>query len=1035
MSSSCYKLVVCLCVAGAAWGQTSAGNGAISGTVTDPSGAAVSGAQVVIDNQKLGLHRNLKTTGGGVFNAPTLPPNSGYQVSVNAPGFGEFKQENITLLVGQNVNLPVALSVKTKAMQIDVEDVAPIVDNKIDVSQNITQHQIDNLPINGRRVDSFVLLTPGVVPDGTFGLLSFRGIPGGNNFLTDGNDTTDSFYNENAGRTRIPTQISQDAVQEFQVLTDGYTAEYGRALGGVVNTITRSGTNDFHGTAFWYFRNRTLDARDPFSTVNPSEWRHQFGGSLAGRIIKDKLFYFINTEEQRRQFPLVSTITNNPSAVNGNTQTWNGCGVATGGNPAASPAQCAAINGTLKRFFGTIPRTADQDTALGKIDYRLNDLNSLSFDFNYQHFYSPNGIQTGAVVNGGGALNSNGYDDVNVRYGRAAWTYTPTPTIVNEARFGWFKDRQFDAVNTNLLDPVFGPLSVSVNGVGIGGANYLPRIQPSESRYEAADNLSYTVGKHSLKFGVDYFNTEDYTNQLVNGNGSFSYSNVNAFALDYSGNTANGRRYTNYSQAFGNRAVDASYNELSLYAQDQYKVRPNVTLYYGVRYETTFFPKPPLSNPFYPQTGRIPDDKLNFAPRAGFAWSLNGDKTVIRSGYGMFYGRYPGAMTNSLFTTNNLYQQSFTLNNPAQITAAGPVFPALLPAPPPSGAGAAVVGFAANNLRTPYSQQADFGIQQALGKNTSITLSYLWSNAIELLSVRDLNLPTLPNHTVTYNVLNSSNALVGSFVSPVYLASDIIDKRFARILQVENGGQSSYNALALQIQRRLTHGLEGSLSYTWSHAIDYNLGGAGNNLFFGNNAPSNLYNGNYRADRGDGALDQRQRLVINWVYSPTFTGSNSVLAKFLINNWQLADITTIATGQPATASVAVTSALSATQLMQAGLGRGQSLAYPGSSPNGFGGSSRVPFLAPDTLRLPDSFRTDVRLTKVLPFSERYRVALNFEVFNLTNTITYTSLNGRQYNLNGFNLTPATGFGQVTASSGFPDGTNARRAQASIRIDF
>ena len=262
MNFSSSRALVCLLVfAAIASAQTSAGNGAISGSVNDTSGAVVSGARVTLDNQKLGIHRELKTTGGGVFSAPALPPNSGYQLTVVALGFAQFRQDNITVLVGQNVNLPVTLGLKTTTTQIQVEDVAPITEDKIDVSQNVTQHQIDNLPINGRRVDSFVLLTPGVVPDGAFGLLSFRGIPGGNDFMTDGNDTTETFYNENAGRTRIPTQISQDAVQEFQVLSGGYTAEYGRALGGVVNTITRSGTNQFHGTAFWFFRNRTLDAR------------------------------------------------------------------------------------------------------------------------------------------------------------------------------------------------------------------------------------------------------------------------------------------------------------------------------------------------------------------------------------------------------------------------------------------------------------------------------------------------------------------------------------------------------------------------------------------------------------------------------------------------------------------------------------------------------------------------------------------------------------------------------------------------------
>lgn len=1023
-----------LVVTATAVAQTAAGTGAISGTVTDPSGGVVPNAIVKIDNEKLGLHRELKTTGGGLFSASTLPPNSDYQLSVSSAGFANFEQQSITLLVGQNLTFPITLRLATTGTQVEVQAVEPIIEVKMDVSQNVTEHQIDNLPINGRRVDSFVLLTPGVVPDGTFGLLSFRGIPGGNNFMTDGNDTTESFYNENAGRTRIPTQISQDAVQEFQVLDDAYSAEYGRALGGVVNTITRSGTNDFHGTGYWYFRNRTLDARDPFSTVNPSEWRHQFGGSLSGHIVKDKLFYFLNTEGQRRQFPLVSSIIS-PSAVNSSTETWLGCGVAGGGLPAATPAQCSAIDQTLKRFYGTIPRTADQDTAFGKIDWRPNEKNAVSLSLNFEHFYSPNGIQTGAVVTSGGALNSNGFDDVNTRYGRAQWTLTPGAALVNEARFGWFKDRQSDSVNPALLDPTLGALSVSVNGVAIGSGNYLPRIQPSENRYEAADNLSYTVGRHSFKFGMDYFWTEDYTNQLVNGNGSYSYPNANAFALDYSGNTTGRKSYSSYSQAFGRRAVDSILNEFAGYAQDQYKLRPDLTLYYGLRYEHTFFPTPPLVNADYSQTGRIPSDGLNFAPRVGLAWSLNGDRTIIRSGYGIYYARYPTAMLNSLFTTNNLYQQSFSLQTSAAAqAAAAPVFPNLLPSAPALGAGAATIGFGAPDLRTPYSEQADFAVQQALGRNTSLTVSYLWSRAAQMLTVRDLNLRN-PTHTVTYNIFDTAGGLVGAYMTPVYLASDKLDSRYARIIEVDNGGNSYYNGLAVQLQRRLAHGFEGSLSYTWSHAIDTNMGAAGSNLFLGNNAPTTLFNGDYKGDKGDGSLDQRQRLVINWIYSPIFTRKTDWLSRFLVNNWQLATITTIATGQPVTETLAVSTALTTAQLTALGLPSG--LAYTGSSGslNGFGGSNRVPWLAPNTLRLPDSYRVDARLTKVLPVSERFRVTLNFEAFNLTNTITYTGLTSRGYTLSGLNIVPAAGLGTYTASSGFPDGTNARRAQVSARVDF
>jgi hypothetical protein len=1027
ISATMFVLSCCSAV----FSQSGGGLSSLTGVVTDSSAAAIANAEVLVDNQALGIHRKLQTNGSGVFNAPALVPSSGYEVTVNAPGFARFQNRDITILVGQNVTISAKLQVASSSTTVDVQDLAPMVETKIDVSQNVTQHQIDNLPINGRRVDSFVLLTPGVVPDGTFGLLSFRGIPGGNNFMTDGNDTTETFYNENAGRTRIPTQISQDAVQEFQVLSDSYSAEYGRALGGVVNTVTRSGTNNLHGTAYWFFRNRSLNARDPFASFNPAESRHQFGGSISGPVIKEKLFFFFNTEEQLRDFPLVSSIIN-PTAINSATRTWNGCGVATGGAPAASAQQCAAINNLLGRFFTTLPRTANQETALGKIDWRPNDKNTFSFSMNYQHFNSPDGIQTGAVVTSGGALNSNGNDDVSIRYGRASWTLVPGGSTVNEARFGWFKDRQADSVDSKLLDPTYGALTLSVNGLAIGSGNYLPRIQPSENRFEYADNFSWTTGKHSLKFGVNYLSTEDYTNQLVNGNGSYSFPNANAFALDYSGNTTGRKDYTSFSQAFGNRAVDATLNELSFYAQDQYRLFKNLTLYYGIRYEHTFMPKPPLTNPDYPQTGRIPSDNLNFAPRVGFAWNVNGGNTVIRSGYGIYYGRYPGAMINSLFTTNNLYQQSLTLQTSAAAQLAlAPVFPALLSSPAGTP-GAATVGFAAPDLRTPYSQQGDFAIQHALNANTSVTLSYMWSHASQMLTVRDLNVGT-PTHSITYNILDSNGAAAGTYTTPVYLAADRVDSRYLRVNEVDNGGNSFYNGLAVQVQRRLAHGFEGSLSYTWSHAIDTNMGNAGGNLFLGNNSPSTLFNGDYKGNKGDSGLDQRHRLVINWIWSPTFKKSSDLVSRILLNNWQLGTITTIATGQPTTESLNIASALTAAQVTSLGLP--SNLAFTGGTLNGFGGSSQVPWLGVNTLRLPNTYRADARLSKILPITERFTATLNFEVFNLTNTPTVTGMTSRGYTATGLNISPAVGLGTPTATSGFPDGTNARRAQASIRLAF
>src|SRR6185369_575484 len=303
-------IVFAILCSGSAFAQSVAGLGAISGIVRDASGAAVPGAQVVIANESKGIRRTLTTTEAGVFTAPSLPPAPGYSVIANKQGFAQYELKDIQVLVGQNIGLEIALAVAGAATQVQVDATAPIVDNtKTDVSQVIGSSQILELPINGRRVDSFVLLAPAVVPDGTFGLVSFRGIAGGNSFLTDGNDTTNQYYNENAGRTRITSQISQDAVQEFQVVSNNYSAEFGHATGGVVNTLTRSGGNGFHGTGYWFFRNQDFNAKDTFATINPQEKRNQIGASAGGKIIKDKLFYFLNYEALRRDFPLIASIT------------------------------------------------------------------------------------------------------------------------------------------------------------------------------------------------------------------------------------------------------------------------------------------------------------------------------------------------------------------------------------------------------------------------------------------------------------------------------------------------------------------------------------------------------------------------------------------------------------------------------------------------------------------------------------------------------------------------------------------------------
>ncbi len=248
--------------------------------------------------------RNLETNDSGAFAAPALLPGSGYKVTVTAAGFATYEAKDLTLQVGQNLNLSIAMAVGQTTTSVEVNAAAQMLeDTKTDVSQVVNTRDIMELPINGRRVDSFVLNTAGVTNDATFGLLSFRGVAGNNSFLLDGNDNTEQFYDENAGRTRIQSQVSADAVQEFEVVSTNFSAEYGRAMGGVVNTVTKSGTNGIHGSAFYFLRSTGFDAHDPYSAFNPTEHRIQTGGTVGGAIVKNKLFYFLSADITRRNFP------------------------------------------------------------------------------------------------------------------------------------------------------------------------------------------------------------------------------------------------------------------------------------------------------------------------------------------------------------------------------------------------------------------------------------------------------------------------------------------------------------------------------------------------------------------------------------------------------------------------------------------------------------------------------------------------------------------------------------------------------------
>ena len=597
--------------------------------------------------------------------------------------------------------------------------------------------------------------------------------------------------------------------------------------------------------------------------------------------------------------------------------------------------------------------------------------------------------------------------------------------MLNEARFGWFKDRLFDDASADFLFPGLGRAELTVNSTNnLGVASQYPRLNPSERRFQFSDNLSWTKGAHTMKFGFDAASTQDYQKQLINQYGTCSYLSLNNFALDFSGNTSGAKNWVTYSQRFGNPVVDVTLKNYGFYGQDSYRLNSRLLVNFGIRYEYTSIPQPSTVNPDYPQSGVIPTTKTNWAPRLGLTYSLTKDqKTILRAGYGIFYARYQGGLINTFFTNNSVYQQSLTFNrsNAAQL-AAGAVYPNFLAASAFAAApGSGDITIPDKNLRNPYTHQGNLGIERQINSTINLNVSYLWSQGVRLYGVRDLNIGPL-SAPVTYSIMDTTNAnVIGTYTTPTYRGPRP-DTRYRRVNQVENPGLSYYNALAVQVNKRYSHGFQTGVSYTWAHAIDLNQSGGDNNIFF-SSGPTSYANGDFAAEKGSAINDTRHRFVINSVWSPTFSRSNSAVARYLINNWQLSQVTPLQSAQPTNSTVTVSGNAFTGALVNASL-------------NGCGcGFGRVPFQPVSNLDLDQIYRVDARLVKKLPFNERVTGYLQFEAFNMFNAQYDTVCRTAEYNLVGTQLRYIPSYGEGSSTRVSPDGTSARRGQVSLRITF
>ena len=979
------------------WAQAS-GSGTITGTVSDPNGAVVPNATVLIRNAETGIEQSLSTNAAGLYTAPFLPPGR-YEITASKTGFARLLRKDLLLQVGQTLTIDVTLSIQATTETVTVTGQASLVDpDKTEMSQVVSEAQQEYLPTAGRRWESFAFLTPNVTNDGGSGLVSYRGVSGlYNQSSVDGTNNSQAFFSETKGRTTIPYIYSMDSIQEFQVNSSNYSAQLGQAAGGIVNAVTKSGTNTVHGDLFYYLRYPSLNALDPILKAagnysQPIHQQQQFGGSVGGPIIRDKLFYFLTYDGSRKVNPIGYTSfakfpLSCPSQV--------------------SATQCAAANNFFSSQLGQFPRFANQDTGFGKIDYQLNSRNHLNASFNLVDFHSPNSYNT-AVTSSNNSLTANGTAVTHERIFVASWDSTLRPNIINNFRFQWSRD--LEIISANGTAP-----SVSVaNVMAYGLPNALPRPAfPDEHRYQFADTLSISEGKHTFKAGVDVNAVHELLINLFQGGGVYTYSGSAAFnnwVADVMGinlgDNLTGRHFSTFVQVTdpvtGVGKDDFYDTDFAGFFEDTWKARPNLTLNLGVRYDLQLIPQPPKPNTSTPlttlYTSTINIDKNNFAPRIGLAWQF-AKNTVLRVGYGMFYAKTSNSTYYATRVENGVFQQTFNCN---PTTCPALSFPNLIFTPPGGKPSAPFAGALVPTVTTfvppgntattrgqnpdwvnPLSHEGEVTIEHQLPGNISAAASYVVGRTLRLPIFIDTNLAP-PTTSKSYDVTNAAGATQSTLTLPFYTSR--IDPT-GPVLTGYSDVNSWYNSMVLTLRNRLSHGVEFLFNYTLSKAVDGGQVPGQFGTFNGTDFPLDPRNRKIEYALSD--LDQRHRFVGDVIWLPPYAKKiQNKPVRLLLDGFVFSSIFSAASGQPVTPTINGFPSGGPAGGLTGGVvnnsGTAQSAArFPGQVRNAFTG--------------PGYWDIDLRVGRDFTIREKFKFSFVAEAFNLFNHTNITAVNATEFN--------------------------------------
>jgi len=1139
--------------------------GSIAGQVAGISGNFFR-ALVTVRNTATGIRTVTLSDDHGNFRFPEVAPGI-YSVRITAPAAAPWQTYNVAVEIGRTTVITPRMSVALHDYNYNQPEKRPETDFAPAVRDNVGSEYIADLPNSSDAWSRFVSLASGAAPlvassNSGAPSISFRGLsPLLNSITVDGVDNTLAFRGSERGAIGSGYGIPRNAVSQFQVSTSNYSAAYGRAAGGVIHAITRSGGNILHLDATFRDRNAAWGASNAFDKVmqalpagsavapdgqsvqylngQPIYWvdtpfrapdrRLQMGLSAGGPIRRDKLFWFFASEYYTRSHPGIAranepaTFFAEPSAQTLQTLAariststnpiYTGC--ATSPPDPAAQAACAytAVLNQLGKVLGNVSRTSRQLNLFPKIDWRLNNRIHLTGQYNYTRRNSPNGVLNGATETYGiGSFgNSTSKEDAAL----TSLEYFLTPNLIDNLRFQYSRTllSQLAAAPTPFEQPfannTYGhaPL-ISIDrsaGFAIGTPSTQGKSQyPLETRQQIYDSVTWIHGRHAFRIGYDYNHVTDALNGVSDQYGEYSYSTLADFIADFlapshcDGTTTGAGTYPCYSsfrQTLGSSAWNFSTADYSAFVADDWKLTPRFTLSLGVRYDFERLPdtNPAVVNPDIPQSAYLPHDRNNFGPRAGFALDLTGSgRTVLRGGFGVYYGRVSNATVFSALTSTGSARSARAYYY-RPLDSGAPPFPYVFAAnetpyvdssAPDAFRSAPNAVYFDKHFQNPQVDQASLSLEEQFGRSTSVTVSGLASLGHELPQFLDSNIDLTNVGTMNYTLDFTTNPqhlgpIQSSFTAPFYFAR--INPNYGSITRIISESNSRYQAGVVRLRREIASSTTVNIAYTFSHATDDNP----------NQSPfasfNNVYDpANLAIERAASNFDVRQRaaggviLRTPWRFEGFFAP--------LLNGYMLSSSGSWRTGLPysmrTTGSIPVSEcsyeqyeqyggvysggANCVTSTVNSGgviLGAGVPIPAIGASLNGSGGQPILPQIGRNTFRYPGTVSLDLRAGKRTSITDRIGVEFFAEAFNVlnhpnvtniqtigyritndpthTNTATLTYMSGlRTYKTtlaDGSTQTtlipsPTPGFGDVTAIN-----NNAlygsRRLQLGVKIYF